>query len=206
MENNGKRKKTTVIVGVILVLSVISMVCYFVFRKKQVTQVTQVTIPDVRGMSYEDAVSTIEAELRKIGVRDADFYKGWVDASNYAFVVASQDPKAGTTIKRGEEVSVYLYVGEGWDKMVRSISYELDKDMIPFFAKMPTNAYPGDYVHITTKVLMDADIHVYANGEEIEKTKSDSDGWEYSFGMPSADVVITAAWYTKQEMNGEGDN
>ena len=50
---------------------------------------------------------------------------------------------------------------------------------------------------------MDADIHLYANGEEIEKTNSDSDGWEYTFVMPSTDVLVTAEWYTKQEMNGE---
>ena len=194
METEKKRKMKKVILGAVLILAVIGIVCYFVFRKKQVT------MPNVYGMSYDDAVSTIEAELRKIGVRNATIHKGWVD-SHTPFTVASQDPKAGTTIKRGEEVSVYLYVGEGWDKMALSISYELDKDMIPFFAEMPTRANPGDYVHITTLVLMDADIHVYANGNEIEKTKSDSDGWEYTFTMPSTVVVITAAWYTKQEMN-----
>ncbi|MBR5676636.1 MAG: PASTA domain-containing protein [Paludibacteraceae bacterium] len=102
------RKRRAIVLGSILILVALGIVCYFIFRKKQVT------IPDVIGMSYEDAVSTISAELCKIGVRDADFHKGWVDASNYAFVVASQDPKAGTTIKRGEEVSVYLYVGEAW--------------------------------------------------------------------------------------------
>ncbi|MBO4653039.1 MAG: PASTA domain-containing protein [Lachnospiraceae bacterium] len=193
---NGKKRKVVTFLGTILILAGIGVAVHW-YRNKQVT------IPDVKGMSYEDAVSTIKAELRKAGIRDASFYEGWIDAPGYALTVASQDPKAGTTVRRGEEVSVYLYVGEGWDNMTRSISYELDKDMIPFFAEMPTSATPGYTVRITTQVLMDADIHVYANGEEIEKTNSDSDGWEYTFVMPSTDVLVTAEWYTKQEMNGE---
>lgn len=182
-----------VILGAVLILAVIGIVCYFVFRKKQVT------MPNVHGMSYDVAVSTIEAELRKIGVRNATINKCWID-SHTPFKVASQNPKAGTTIRRGEDVEVYLYVGEAWDVIYRTISYDLEEDMKPFFKDMPSGAYPEHNVHITTQVLMDADIHVYANGNEIEKTKSDSDGWEYTFTMPSTDVVITAAWYTKQEM------
>ena len=102
------RKRRAIVLGSILILVALGIVCYFIFRKKQVT------IPDVKGMSYEDAVSTISAELCKIGIRNPDFVKGWIDAGGYAFKVAAQDPGAGTTIQRGDKVDVHLYVGEAW--------------------------------------------------------------------------------------------
>lgn len=110
MEKVNNRKKKAVVVGFVLILAVIGVVCYFLFRKDRVT------MPDVHGMSYEEAVSTIRAELRKIGIRNAEYYEGWIDDSRYPFQVASQSPNAGATIHRGEKVSVYLYIGEAWDK------------------------------------------------------------------------------------------
>ena len=195
--DNDRKRQFIAFVGAFMILLGFSFAVYIVFRKHEVK------MPDVRGMSYEDAVSTINAELRKVGIRDASFHEGWIDSAKYAFKVASQTPQAGATVRRGEEVSVYLYIGEGWDHIDRKISYEMEGDITAVFTSMPTSATPGYTVRITTQVLMDADIHLYANGEEIEKTNSDSDGWEYTFVMPSTDVLVTAEWYTKQEMNGE---
>ena len=82
------------------------------------------------------------------------------------------------------------------------IYYDLG-DTSDVFTDMPASAKSGDEVEIRTGVIFDTDIHVYANGNEIEKTHFDSDYWGYSFVMPESDVMITARFYSKAEVNGE---
>ncbi len=81
------------------------------------------------------------------------------------------------------------------------INYELD-DLTDVFTYTPTKAESGDTVELRTVVLMDADIHVFLDDRELEKTHNDSDYWGYSFTMPDKDVVITAKPYTKNEIWG----
>ena len=81
-----------------------------------------------------------------------------------------------------------------------NISYEFGSAVD--FTSTPSEARAGDTVELRTEVLFDADIHVYVDGQEIEKTHYDSDYWGYSFIMPDHDVLVTARFYTKAEIWG----
>ena len=81
------------------------------------------------------------------------------------------------------------------------IKYELG-DPARHFMDYPLKAKPGDIVEIKTEVLFDADIHVYVDGVELSKSHYDSDYWGYSFTMPDKNVVVTAKFYTKEEIWG----
>ncbi len=87
--------------------------------------------------------------------------------------------------------------------MLHAISYELG-ETAEYFTGTPTEAGAGDTVEIRTAVLYDADIHVYADGVEIEKTHYDSDYWGYSFVMPDKEVKVSARFFGKEEM-GSGE-
>ena len=90
-----------------------------------------------------------------------------------------------------------FYVGS-----IYSLRYELG-DLKDDFTLTPTKARDGNLVKIRTKVLIDADIHLWLDdGREIEKSRSDGNYWEYAFTMPDRDVVITAEPYTKTEIWG----
>ena len=82
-----------------------------------------------------------------------------------------------------------------------SIHYDLDT-AASCFTGTPSEAKAGETVEIKTEILLDADIHVYVDGQEIGKTHYDSDYWGYSFIMPDKDVLITAKFYTKGEVWG----
>ena len=82
------------------------------------------------------------------------------------------------------------------------IEYELGDEFTDIFTDMPSEASPGDIVEVKTAILCDADIHVYADGQELGKTHYDSDYWGYSFIMLEKDVLITARFYTKDEIWG----
>ena len=82
-----------------------------------------------------------------------------------------------------------------------TIRYDLG-DTAKCFISTPSGAKVGDTVEIRTEVLFDADIHVYVDGQEIGKTHYDSDYWGYSFIMPDKDVLVTARYYTKDEIWG----
>ena len=82
-----------------------------------------------------------------------------------------------------------------------TIRYELG-DAAKDFISTPLRATAGDTVEIRVEVLFDADIHVYVDGQEIGKTHYDSDYWGYSFIMPDKDVLVTARFYTKDEIWG----
>ena len=90
-----------------------------------------------------------------------------------------------------------------------SIQYELGSAET-HFAETPLSAKAGDLVEIKTNgILYDADIHVYVDGQELSKSHYDSDYWGYSFVMPEKDVLVTAKFYTKDEIWGsssETDN
>ena len=82
------------------------------------------------------------------------------------------------------------------------IKYDLGKTET-HFSNNPSEAKAGDLVEIKTNgILYDADIHVYVDGQEIEKTHYDSDYWGYSFVMPDRDVLVTAMFYTEDEIWG----
>ncbi len=83
-----------------------------------------------------------------------------------------------------------------------SIKYELGSTE-DLFADTPLEAKAGELVEIKTNgILIDADIHVYVDGQEIIKSHFDSDYWGYSFVMPDKDVLVTAEFYTKDEIWG----
>ncbi len=192
------------------VLLALFLLWYFVFRKGgdsasgEKAASREIVMPDVIGMPYLEAEKLISAEFEKVGIYSVHFSITWVDSHRYEMAVAEQNPKPGAIVREGDSDIVAITVGEGWyTYMSHGISYELDEDIRQCFTLMPEGAYGGDIVEIRTEVLMDADIHVYANGYEVEKTHSDSDYWEYSFTMPAEDVTITAKWYTKGEVNPE---
>lgn len=70
------------------------------------------------------------------------------------------------------------------------------------FIEAPQSANVGDIVELRAAVLYDADIHVYINDSEINKSHYDSDYWGYSFTMPDNDVTVTVKPYTKAEVYG----
>ncbi|MBO4873135.1 MAG: hypothetical protein J5496_06950 [Lachnospiraceae bacterium] len=81
------------------------------------------------------------------------------------------------------------------------IRYELG-DAADVFTDRPPEAGAGETVEIRTCVICDADIHVYVNGQEINKSHYDSDYWGYTFVMPESEVLVTAKFYTKEEVWG----
>ena len=83
-----------------------------------------------------------------------------------------------------------------------NINYALGDEFTDVFTDTPRKANAGDTVELKTAILFDADIHVYVDGQEISKTHYDSDYWGYSFPMPDKDVLITARFYTKNEVWG----
>ena len=84
------------------------------------------------------------------------------------------------------------------------IKYELG-NAERYFADPPMEAQAGELVEIRTNgILLDADIHVYVDGQEIGKSHYDSDYWGYSFVMPEEDVLITAKIYSEGEIWGIG--
>lgn len=85
-----------------------------------------------------------------------------------------------------------------------SIKYDLGKTA-SHFTLTPSEAKAGEEVELRTDILIDADIHVYVDGREIDKSHYDSDYWGYSFFMPDKDVSVTARFYTKGEIWGSGD-
>lgn len=56
----------------------------------------------------------------------------------------------------------------------------------------PKFARAGDTVVLRTGRIMDANLVLYANGVNIQRTQSGSGYWEYVFTMPDEDVVITS--------------
>lgn len=82
-----------------------------------------------------------------------------------------------------------------------TVSYELGEHLEDF-TELPAKAKAGETVEIKTVVLLDADIHVYVDGEEIAKSHYDSDYWGYSFTMPNKNVTVTCRPYTKAEIWG----
>ncbi len=88
------------------------------------------------------------------------------------------------------------------DDVEHKINYELG-DLADDFISTPVSARSGEIVEIRTHILYDADIHVYVDGKEIEKSHYDSDYWGYSFTMPQKVVSVTAKPYSKAEIWGE---
>ena len=83
-----------------------------------------------------------------------------------------------------------------------SIKYDLGSTE-SHFTGTPSDAKAGDLVEIKTNgVIYDGDIHVYVDGQEISKSHYESDYWGYSFVMPDRDVLVTARFYTKDEIWG----
>ena len=115
-----------------------------------------------------------------------------------AFDVSGADRQHENCLKAARE---YYGVGQNTTDVDFNIRYELG-DTAHDFTSTPFGARAGDEVEIKTEVLIDADIHVYVDGQEIGKTHYDSDYWGYSFIMPDKDVLVTARFYTKDEIWG----
>jgi hypothetical protein len=115
-----------------------------------------------------------------------------------AFDVSSADRQHENCLKAARE---YYGVGQNTTDVDFNIRYELG-DTAHDFTSTPFGARAGDEVEIKTEVLIDADIHVYVDGQEIGKTHYDSYYWGYSFIMPDKDVLVTARFYTKDEIWG----
>lgn len=81
--------------------------------------------------------------------------------------------RKSTIVEKGEKYKLTL-VGDT-DLLMESLSEEY---------------HPGFMIEIQTRVLYDADIEIYANGEKLEKTHYDSDYWGYTLEMPNQDVTI----------------
>ena len=184
------------LVGILLVFLV-----NFGFRDGGWFRSKEAEIPDVRGMSYDDAVTTIKAKLKKAGIENVEFHQGREDAGpKYELLVASQDPEPGTVVHKGDKVVVNLVVGEPWYSTQYPIKYEIGEDLLQYFTSMPQSAVSGTTVEIRTKALTDTDIHVYVGAYEAKKTHDGSDYWGYTFPMGGCGVTVKAKWYTEDEL------
>ena len=120
-------------------------------------------------------------------------------------IIVSMMVGCSTTAKPSETISTYEVVEVetpliSYAPPYYSIGYNGDAADLLTFA--PSAAKAGDVLELKTGVLYDADIHVYVDGQEIERSHYDSDYWGYSFIMPDKDVRITATFYTKDEVWG----
>ena len=86
-----------------------------------------------------------------------------------------------------------------------SITYELSElgSLAEILTALPESARSGEIAEIRSSVVLDADMHIYLDGQELKKTHYDSDYWGWAFVMPEKNVVITAKPYTKAEIWGE---
>ena len=113
--------------------------------------------------------------------------------------MSSESSKTNATISNSMQAS------EMDTASLYGIRYELG-DFASDFTDTPDAAKAGDSVEIRMGVLYDADIHLYLDAQELEKSHQDSDYWGYTFTMPDKDVVITAKAYTKDEMASSSEN
>lgn len=86
-----------------------------------------------------------------------------------------------------------------------SISYDLSElgSLAEELTALPESARSGEIAEIRSNAVLDADMHIYLDGQELKKTHYDSDYWGWAFVMPEKNVVITAKPYTKEEIWGE---
>ena len=82
-----------------------------------------------------------------------------------------------------------------------SIHYDLGRTA-DYFTNTPSEAKTGDTVEIKTLVLLDDGIHVYLDGQEIQRADCKDSCFVYTFVMPEKDVLITAQFYTYDEIWG----
>ncbi|MBR3058449.1 MAG: DUF4214 domain-containing protein [Clostridiales bacterium] len=86
------------------------------------------TIPDLKGMPYQEAKEKLEEELKKAGFKDFEINVGW-DPSNYSVdmegKITKQDPVAGTVItENGNKITLALYAGEKAPEPTKEPSFE----------------------------------------------------------------------------------
>lgn len=83
------------------------------------------------------------------------------------------------SLKKDEQIilksSYNCVVSEGEDLLIESLENKY---------------YAGEKIEVKTRVIYDADIVVYVNGNKISRTHFDSDYWGYEFVMPEEDVII----------------
>ncbi|MBQ7913421.1 MAG: hypothetical protein IJ308_06760 [Clostridia bacterium] len=77
-------------------------------------------------------------------------------------------------------------------KSLEDVEYDITYETTEYLmGDYPTLAKGGEWVHITTHVILDADLWVYVNGERVEAAPTDSTFWEYNFIMPHKTAYIT---------------
>ena len=151
-------------------------------------------------MSAEDGVNTYEL-LRGNKLGDyitndvADFKFVFGNDSDDRLFVLDLVSSSGTLHVSGESfsyTSVMKLRQTGQDERYKirdySITFDGDESLV---ISMPERAIPGERVVIRTKPLVDADLHLYANGVRLECTYSGNDYTEHVMSMLSKDIVIT---------------
>ena len=104
-----KHENKLLLVLAIIFTSLIIVVTALVFLLPKLTEVKNITVPDVAGMSVVDA----ENKLIKAGFDIASETKDIASDEVEEGLVVKTSPPAGSTRKKGATVTIYVSVGEG---------------------------------------------------------------------------------------------
>lgn len=108
-EKDLKRKenKFLLVLGIVFT-SLVVIVTTLVFLIPKITEVKEYEIPDVSGMSVAEA----EKELKDLGFEISETYKEVSSGEVEVGGVVKTSPQAGTTRKKGAEITIYISTGE----------------------------------------------------------------------------------------------
>ncbi len=126
--NEKKLNRALMVTGIITAILAIATLIVFVlvpsFRTKEIE------IPDVSNMTAESA----EEKLVKLGLKVSDENKEVVDENIKEGNVIRTSPKAGKTVKKGSEVTLFVSIGKDeieiedyTDKEYESVKFALEK-------------------------------------------------------------------------------
>ena len=108
-EKDLKRKenKFLLILGIVFT-SLVVIVTTLVFLIPKITEVKEYEVPDVSGMSVAEA----ERKLKDLGFEISENYKEVSSGDVEVGGVVKTSPQAGTTRKKGAEITIYISIGE----------------------------------------------------------------------------------------------
>ncbi len=104
VEEKKKSKAPFIVAGIILSIAIIGVI---VFMLLNIGKVPDVKVPDVKGMSIEEAEETLEDEGFVVADKDVEEYSEDILEGN----VISTDPKAGHSVKKGTTVTLHVSKG-----------------------------------------------------------------------------------------------